>query len=70
VSEKQQGEFLVQAYNWMRDSGYVKMAFLFNLDYGPLGGDPATDDNVLYSLLYKNGAPRPAFDAISAMPKP
>jgi hypothetical protein len=54
----------------MRDSGYVKMAFLFNLDYGPLGGDPATDDNVLYSLLYKNGAPRPAFDAISAMPKP
>jgi len=70
VSEEQQGEFLVQAYNWMRDSGYVKMAFLFNLDYGPLGGDPATDDNVLYSLLYKNGAPRPAFDAISAMPKP
>jgi polysaccharide biosynthesis protein PslG len=70
VSEKQQGEYLVQAFNWLRDSGYVKMAFLFNLDYGPLGGDPSTDDNVLYSLLYRNGAPRPAFDAISAMPKP
>src|SRR5574341_1102867 len=69
VSEQQQGEYLVQAYNWMRDSGYVKMAFLFNLDYGPLGGDPTTDDNVIYSLLYKSGAPRPAFDAISVMPK-
>jgi hypothetical protein len=70
VSEQQQGEYLVQAFNWMRDSGYVTMAFLFNLDYGPLGGDPATDDNVLFSLLAKNGAPRPAFDAIGAMPKP
>jgi hypothetical protein len=70
VTEKQQGEYLVQAFNWMRDSGLVKMAFLFNLDYGPKGGDPATDDNVLFSILNKNGAPRPAFDALSLMPKP
>ncbi len=70
VSEKQQGEYLVAAFNWMRDSGDVQLAFLFNLDYGPLGGDPATDDAVIFSLLQKNGAPRPAFDAISAMPKP
>jgi hypothetical protein len=70
VSEQQQGEYLVAAYNWMRASGQVKMAFLFNLDYGPLGGDPATDENVIYSLLYKSGAPRPAFDQIAAMPKP
>ena len=45
-------------------------AFLFNLDYGPKGGDPAVDDNVLFSILAKNGAPRPAFDALSLMPKP
>lgn len=70
VSEQEQGEYLVQAIDWMRDSGLVQMAFLFNLDYGPKGGDPATDDNVLFSLLNKQGAPRPAFDAISAMPKP
>jgi hypothetical protein len=70
VSEQEQADYLVQAYNWMRDSGLVKMAFLFNLDYGPLGGDPATDDNVIFSILSKEGAPRPAFDAISLMPKP
>jgi len=70
VTEKQQGQYLVAAYNWMRDSGLVKLAFLFNLDYGPKGGDPATDDNVLFSILTKAGLPRPAFDAISLMPKP
>ena len=70
VTEKQQADYLVAAYNWMRDSGKVKLAFLFNLDYGPKGGDPATDDNVLFSILTKAGLPRPAFDAISLMSKP
>jgi len=70
VSEKQQGDYLVEAFNWMRDSGLVKMGFLFNLDYGPKGGDPAVDDNVLFSITNKNGTPRPAFDALSLMPKP
>ena len=70
VSEKQQGEYLVAAFNWMRDSGLVKMAFLFNLDYGPKGGDPAVDDNVLFSLLRADGSPRPSFDALSQMKKP
>jgi hypothetical protein len=70
VTEAQQGEYVVAAYNWMRDSGLVKQAFLFNLDYGPKGGDPATDDNVIFSILTKEGTPRPAFDALSLMPKP
>ena len=70
VTEKQQGEYLVEAINWMRDSGLVDMAFLFNLDYGPKGGEPTVDDNVLFSILNKNGTPRPAFDALSLMPKP
>jgi hypothetical protein len=70
VSEELQAEYLVAAYEWMRDSGLVEMAFLFNLDYGPKGGDPASDDNVLFSLLSRGSTPRPAFDAIGAMPKP
>jgi len=71
VSEQQQADYLVQAFNWMRDSKLVKLAFLFNLDYGPLGlGDPTKDDNMLFSLLDPQGAPRPAFGAIKAMPKP
>jgi hypothetical protein len=70
VSEQQQGQYLVEAFNWMRDSGLVKMAFLFNLDYAPKGGDPSVDDAVIYSLLTSGGVPRPAFDAIRNMPKP
>jgi hypothetical protein len=70
VTEQQQGQYLVEAFNWMRDSGLVKMAFLFNLDYGPKGGDPGTDNNVIFSILTQKGAPRPAFDLLSQMPKP
>ena len=70
VSEEEQGQYLVEAFNWMRDSGQVKLAFMFNLDYAPKGGDPAVDDNVIFSILTKDGLPRPAFDALGAMPKP
>ena len=70
VTEQQQGQYEVAAFNWMRDSGLVKMAFLFNLDYGPKGGDPSVDDNVIFSILTQKGAPRPAFDMLSQMPKP
>jgi len=70
VSEQQQADYVVEAFNWMRASGQVKMAFLFNLDYAPKGGDPGEDDNVIFSILDRNGVPRPAFDALSVMPKP
>jgi len=70
TTEEEQGQYLVEAYNWMRDSGLVKMAFLFNLDYAPKGGEPDKDDNVIFSILNKSGLPRPAFDAISKMDKP
>jgi len=68
VTEQQQASYLVEAYNWMRDSGHVKMAFLFNLNYAQFG-DPATDDNPIFSLINGQGVPRPAFDAISLMDK-
>jgi hypothetical protein len=69
VSEQEQAQYLVDAFNWMRDSDQVKLAFLFNLDYAPLGGEPDQDDNVIFSILYKDGTGRPAFDALGAMDK-
>ncbi len=69
VNEQQQAQYLVEAFNWMRDSQSVKMAFLFNLNYGPLGGDPSADDNVVFSILTRDGRPRPAFDGLSLMDK-
>jgi hypothetical protein len=68
VTEKQQAEYIVGAFDWMRDSGLVKMAFLFNLNYAQFG-DPATDDNPIFSVINTGGIPRPAFDAISLMEK-
>lgn len=70
VTEAEQAEYLVEAFEWMRNSGHVQMAFLFNFDYAPKGGDPSQDDNVIFSLVDKQGIPRPAFDAISTMAMP
>jgi hypothetical protein len=52
----------------MHDSGNVWLAFLFNFDFGNKGSGP-TDDPVPYSIIDTQGVPRPAFDAVGAMPK-
>lgn len=65
---QEQADWIVQAYNQMRDSDDVWIAIAFNFDFGNKGAGP-TDDPVPYSILDLNGAPRPAFDAIAAMEK-
>lgn len=69
ITEDEQAEYLVQAFDLMRESGRVQGAWLFNLDYGPKGGDPSQDDNAIFSLLYRDGTARPAFHSIGAMTK-
>jgi polysaccharide biosynthesis protein PslG len=72
-TEQEQADWIVQGFQIMRDSGFVKFGIVFNLDYiqkigqkpNEAGGDPAT-----YSIIRPDGAPRPAFDAIEKMPKP
>ncbi len=65
---EEQAQFIVQAYQQMRDSGDVWLAFLFNFDFGNKGNGP-TDDPVPYSIVDTQGIPRPAFGAIGAMEK-
>ncbi|MEM7802729.1 MAG: hypothetical protein AAF633_26300, partial [Chloroflexota bacterium] len=65
---EEQATFLVQAFDQMRASDNVWIAFVFNYDFGNKGAGP-TDDPVPYSILDTNGAPRPAFDALAAMDK-
>ncbi len=72
-TEQDQANWIVQGFQIMRDSGFVKFGIVFNLDYiqkigqkpNEAGGDPAT-----YSIIHPDGSPRPAFDAIANMPKP
>jgi hypothetical protein len=66
---EEQATWDIQAFQLMREWGFVHLAFLWNLDYSYKGGIGATDPNAPYSILDLKGAPRPAYDALSAMPK-
>jgi hypothetical protein len=65
----EQAEWDVQAFQLMRQWGYVRLAFLWNLNYSQLGWGPE-DPNAPYALVDFRGVARPAFGAIGAMDKP
>jgi hypothetical protein len=67
-SLEEQATYLVQAFNQMRESGDVWIAYVFNYDFGNKGGGP-TDDVVPYSIVDTQGIPRPAFAALAEMEK-
>jgi hypothetical protein len=66
---EEQAQWAVQGFNVMREWGFVRLAFLWNLNYSQLGWGPQ-DPNAPYALIDFDGAPRPVFDAIREMPKP
>ncbi|WP_322802093.1 beta-galactosidase [Thermoflexus sp.] len=65
-SLEKQARWIVEGFERMRNWGFVRMAILWNLDFGPKGFGPKRDDNVLYSILDTRGVPRPAFSALQA----
>ena len=65
---QEQADYIVQAFTQMHDSGNIWLAFLFNFDFGNKGSGP-TDDPVPYSIVDTAGVPRPAYGALSGMPK-
>jgi len=67
---EEQADNIVNAFGLMHDWGFVKLAFLFNLDYSPKAGGNPQDDSTLFSVTAPTGAPRPSFEAIRDMPKP
>ncbi len=66
---EEQATWDAEAFQLMRRWGFVYLAFLWNLDYSYKGGLGPTDPNAPYSILDLQGAPRPAYGAIGAMPK-
>jgi len=66
---EEQAEWDVEAFQLMREWGFVRLAFLWNLNYSQLGWGPR-DPNAPYGLIDLDGAPRPSFHAIQEMPKP
>ncbi len=68
-SLQDQAEWTVEAFQLMRQWGFVRLAFLWNLDYSYKGGQGATDPNAPYSILDLEGIARPAYGALGDMPK-
>jgi hypothetical protein len=68
-SLQDQANYIVQAYQLMKQWGFVKIAFLWNLNFNTVTADPTTTDNAIYSVLTPGGQPRPAFDALGKMSK-
>lgn len=60
----EQAQFLDQAIQLMDQWGFVWLAFIWNLNYGPQAGWDATNDNVPYSLLRPEWKQAPAYEAI------
>jgi hypothetical protein len=61
---QEQGDYIVQAFDLMKAWGYVKMAFLFNLDYAQKSPNGVQDRTAPWSIFDQNGAARPAFEQL------
>jgi hypothetical protein len=63
-TEQEQRDFTVAALDYMSQSGDVRLAFLWNLNYGPLAGWSPENENVAYSIIAPEFRFRPVFDAV------
>ncbi|MBN1965067.1 MAG: beta-galactosidase [Anaerolineae bacterium] len=61
----EQGEYIMEAVQWMAESDVVWLAWLWNLNYGIQSGFDPNNDNGPYSILRPNSVPAPAWDAIA-----
>ncbi|MBI5929162.1 MAG: beta-galactosidase [Chloroflexi bacterium] len=60
-------QFIVEAIQLMEEWGFVRLAFIWNLNFGPEEGFNATNDNVPYSLIRPNYYLSPAWGQIAEM---
>lgn len=62
----EQAQYIDEAITLMDEWGFVWLAFIWNLNYGPQAGWDATNDNVPYSLLRPEWQNSPAYERIAA----
>jgi hypothetical protein len=61
---EEQRDFTVSALENMVEWDIVRLAFLWNLNYGPQAGWATDNDNVAYSIIGPGFVFRPVFDAV------
>ena len=62
----EQAEWSVEAFQYMRNSGYVSAAFLWNLNFRVVANNT---EKAQWGIIADNTQPLPAFLALQAMPK-
>ena len=63
-SLQEQAEYTIQAINLMQEWGFVWIASIWNLNYGPQIGWNAQNDNTPYSLIGPDWVQRPLYQAV------
>lgn len=62
---EEQAQWIVEAFQWGKNSGWIGPMLLWNLDFGLV----APDSVLLYWSLLRPEGPIPAYDAVASMPK-
>lgn len=68
ISEEQQGQFLVRAFEKSRELGYVGGMIVWNLNFQL--SVPPTDEKWAFGVIRSDWSPRPAYTMLANMPKP
>lgn len=61
---QEQADWIVQAFKLMEEWKYVKLAFLFNLNYAQMSPNKANDRTAGWSIMDTEGNGRPALEAL------
>lgn len=67
ITEKQQADYLAKAFAIAKQSGYMGVMFVWNLDFSVERGGEWEGSK--FSILRPDGSHRPSYDALAAMPK-
>ncbi len=62
---EEQRDYLLGAVQWFEESGFIWLAWIWNLNYGAQAGWDPNNDNVPYAILRPDSVPAPAWDAIA-----
>jgi polysaccharide biosynthesis protein PslG len=69
-TEQNQADYLVRAYNLAKTRyPWMGVMFVWNLNFATLPDLPPTDEKPPFGILNKDWTPRPAYNALKAMPK-
>lgn len=67
IDEAQQASYVAGGYVWAATWDHVGALFLWNLNFWPVAG--AENEMAKFSLVRGDWSPRPAYDALKALPK-